>query len=183
MVADEEFLPFGENTFDLVVSSLRLGGKKSSLTFLLQSFNVTQFTFFLLFFSIHWINNLPEAFKQVWFHCCVKEEFPHWSWMLFLTIPISSILPSVSLPLDPSGAEARWCVHWGNAGWRHTLWAEVFTAACWDGEGGGVLTPRVTVHQRQWPGASAASGWLQHADCGEWDWMRKWFKKKLPELP
>lgn len=49
MVADEEFLPFGENTFDLVVSSLRLGGKKSSLTFLLQSFNVTQFTFFLLF--------------------------------------------------------------------------------------------------------------------------------------
>ncbi|XP_008314706.1 arginine-hydroxylase NDUFAF5, mitochondrial [Cynoglossus semilaevis] len=44
VVADEEFLPFGENTFDLVVSSL----------------------------SIHWINNLPEAFKQI--HQVLKPD-------------------------------------------------------------------------------------------------------------
>lgn len=37
VMADEEFLPFKENTFDLVVSSL----------------------------SLHWINDLPGAFKQI----------------------------------------------------------------------------------------------------------------------
>ncbi|XP_026179653.1 arginine-hydroxylase NDUFAF5, mitochondrial [Mastacembelus armatus] len=37
VLADEEFLPFKENTFDLVVSSL----------------------------SLHWINNLPGAFRQI----------------------------------------------------------------------------------------------------------------------
>lgn len=37
VLADEEFLPFRENTFDLVVSSL----------------------------SLHWINDLPGAFKQI----------------------------------------------------------------------------------------------------------------------
>ncbi|XP_036604005.1 arginine-hydroxylase NDUFAF5, mitochondrial isoform X2 [Trichosurus vulpecula] len=36
LLADEEFLPFKENTFDLVVSSL----------------------------SLHWVNDLPRAFKQ-----------------------------------------------------------------------------------------------------------------------
>uniref|UniRef100_A0A6I8N686 Arginine-hydroxylase NDUFAF5, mitochondrial n=1 Tax=Ornithorhynchus anatinus TaxID=9258 RepID=A0A6I8N686_ORNAN len=37
VLADEEFLPFKENTFDLVVSSL----------------------------SLHWVNDLPRAFKQI----------------------------------------------------------------------------------------------------------------------
>uniref|UniRef100_H3BAF0 Arginine-hydroxylase NDUFAF5, mitochondrial n=1 Tax=Latimeria chalumnae TaxID=7897 RepID=H3BAF0_LATCH len=38
IVADEEFLPFKENTFDLVVSSL----------------------------SLHWVNDLPGAFRQIY---------------------------------------------------------------------------------------------------------------------
>ncbi|KAM9271780.1 arginine-hydroxylase NDUFAF5, mitochondrial isoform 4-T4 [Morus bassanus] len=37
VVADEEFLPFKEDTFDLVVSSL----------------------------SLHWVNDLPRAFREV----------------------------------------------------------------------------------------------------------------------
>lgn len=44
VVADEEFLPFPENTFDLVVSSL----------------------------SLHWVNDLPGTFRQI-FHC-LKED-------------------------------------------------------------------------------------------------------------
>ncbi|XP_062912208.1 arginine-hydroxylase NDUFAF5, mitochondrial isoform X2 [Mobula hypostoma] len=39
VIADEEFLPFQENTFDLILSSL----------------------------SLHWVNDLPGAFKQIHF--------------------------------------------------------------------------------------------------------------------
>ncbi|XP_001382119.1 arginine-hydroxylase NDUFAF5, mitochondrial isoform X1 [Monodelphis domestica] len=44
VLADEEFLPFKENTFDLVVSSL----------------------------SLHWVNDLPRAFKQI--HHVLKPD-------------------------------------------------------------------------------------------------------------
>ncbi|XP_074065526.1 arginine-hydroxylase NDUFAF5, mitochondrial isoform X2 [Macrotis lagotis] len=44
VLADEEFLPFKENTFDLVVSSL----------------------------SLHWVNDLPRAFKQI--HYVLKPD-------------------------------------------------------------------------------------------------------------
>ncbi|KAF4802588.1 NADH dehydrogenase [ubiquinone] 1 alpha subcomplex assembly factor 5 [Turdus rufiventris] len=44
VVADEEFLPFKENTFDLVVSSL----------------------------SLHWVNDLPKAFKEI--HQVLKPD-------------------------------------------------------------------------------------------------------------
>ncbi|XP_027603848.1 arginine-hydroxylase NDUFAF5, mitochondrial isoform X1 [Pipra filicauda] len=44
VVADEEFLPFKENTFDLVVSSL----------------------------SLHWVNDLPKAFKEI--HHVLKPD-------------------------------------------------------------------------------------------------------------
>ncbi|XP_068254436.1 arginine-hydroxylase NDUFAF5, mitochondrial isoform X2 [Nyctibius grandis] len=44
VVADEEFLPFKENTFDLVVSSL----------------------------SLHWVNDLPRAFKEI--HQVLKPD-------------------------------------------------------------------------------------------------------------
>lgn len=44
VVADEEFLPFQDNTFDLVVSSL----------------------------SLHWVNDLPRAFHEI--HRVLKED-------------------------------------------------------------------------------------------------------------
>ncbi|XP_067020129.1 arginine-hydroxylase NDUFAF5, mitochondrial-like [Acropora muricata] len=44
LIADEEFLPFGQNSFDLVVSSL----------------------------SLHWVNDLPGTFRQI-IHC-LKED-------------------------------------------------------------------------------------------------------------
>ncbi|KFP77895.1 NADH dehydrogenase [ubiquinone] 1 alpha subcomplex assembly factor 5, partial [Acanthisitta chloris] len=44
VVADEEFLPFREDTFDLVVSSL----------------------------SLHWVNDLPKAFKEI--HQVLKPD-------------------------------------------------------------------------------------------------------------
>lgn len=44
LVADEEFLPFAQNSFDLVVSSL----------------------------SLHWVNDLPGTFRQI-IHC-LKED-------------------------------------------------------------------------------------------------------------
>ncbi|KAM9316810.1 arginine-hydroxylase NDUFAF5, mitochondrial [Gastrophryne carolinensis] len=44
VVADEEFLPFNNNTFDLVVSSL----------------------------SLHWVNDLPRAFHEI--HRVLKED-------------------------------------------------------------------------------------------------------------
>ncbi|KAI1240385.1 hypothetical protein IHE44_0008804 [Lamprotornis superbus] len=44
VVADEEFLPFKEDTFDLVVSSL----------------------------SLHWVNDLPKAFKEI--HQVLKPD-------------------------------------------------------------------------------------------------------------
>ncbi|KAF3824662.1 hypothetical protein GH733_009996 [Mirounga leonina] len=46
VLADEEFLPFRENTFDLVVSSLRL-------------------VIYLYFLKVlHWVNDLPRALEQ-----------------------------------------------------------------------------------------------------------------------
>ncbi|XP_048456531.1 arginine-hydroxylase NDUFAF5, mitochondrial isoform X2 [Rhincodon typus] len=44
VLADEEFLPFKENTFDLILSSL----------------------------SLHWVNDLPRAFKQI--HSSLKPD-------------------------------------------------------------------------------------------------------------
>ncbi|XP_035177238.1 arginine-hydroxylase NDUFAF5, mitochondrial isoform X1 [Oxyura jamaicensis] len=44
IVADEEFLPFKEDTFDLVVSSL----------------------------SLHWVNDLPKAFREI--HQVLKPD-------------------------------------------------------------------------------------------------------------
>ncbi|XP_043552571.1 arginine-hydroxylase NDUFAF5, mitochondrial isoform X2 [Chiloscyllium plagiosum] len=44
VLADEEFLPFKENTFDLILSSL----------------------------SLHWVNDLPRAFKQI--HSSLKAD-------------------------------------------------------------------------------------------------------------
>ncbi|XP_067900415.1 arginine-hydroxylase NDUFAF5, mitochondrial isoform X1 [Heterodontus francisci] len=44
ILADEEFLPFKENTFDLILSNL----------------------------SLHWVNDLPGAFKQI--HYCLKPD-------------------------------------------------------------------------------------------------------------
>ncbi|XP_053317332.1 arginine-hydroxylase NDUFAF5, mitochondrial [Spea bombifrons] len=44
VIADEEFIPFKENTFDLVVSSL----------------------------SLHWVNDLPRAFQEI--HRVLKED-------------------------------------------------------------------------------------------------------------
>ncbi|PWA16198.1 hypothetical protein CCH79_00020113 [Gambusia affinis] len=48
VVADEEFLPFRENSFHLVVSSLSFALSEAAL-----------------FYSLHWINDLPRALSEV----------------------------------------------------------------------------------------------------------------------
>ena len=55
IVADEEFLPFADNTFDLAVSGLR---------YILQ-YHDDFLTKFSPLPSLHWVNDLPGALSEI----------------------------------------------------------------------------------------------------------------------
>ena len=60
LVADEEFLPFQDSSFDLAISSLRYVSITASPCLCVMG---------VLSFlpSLHWVNDLPQALKEVRF--------------------------------------------------------------------------------------------------------------------
>lgn len=114
-----------------------------------------------MLFSLHWINDLPGALRQVRRTCCDT--------MTDCSSPVNVSLCAVLS--DSPGAEAGWGVHRSDGGRRDALRAALFPAAGRDGAGGRVLAPHLPLHRRHRPGKPAGPSWLQHAHCGESAWL------------
>ncbi|KAG7231823.1 hypothetical protein INR49_010286 [Caranx melampygus] len=118
VLADEEFLPFKENTFDLVMSSLRCGVHRRWDAAALRQ-----------------VKRLSPCLLKLLCLCLMR--------LCLCFQPALDQRPARCSQTDPPGVEAGRRLHRGNGGRRDALRAQVFAPACRDGEGGG-FSPHVS---------------------------------------